>query len=126
MKIKMKTEWGRPGGGVPSGQVVDVTEQKAVQLVTGGFATYVGPVPDAEDLAEAMASEFDDIGRVDLRKMCIEKGLSAAGGKAKLISRLEAAKKAESDSEDQDDESDSDDQDDENAVTGPPENTAIR
>lgn len=118
-----------PEGITPIGRIVDLPEQKAVQLVTDGFATYVGPVPDAAEIAEAMASEFDEIGRVELREMCKAKGLSAKGGKPALIARLEAAKQAEEDSDDQPDK-DSDEQvdegSDENTSLETPENAVIR
>lgn len=46
MKIKMTTCSANPDGVNGIGSIRDVTESKAVELVAGGFAEYVGSVED--------------------------------------------------------------------------------
>lgn len=114
MKIKMTHTMAGPEGITPIGRVIDVPEQKAVQLVGDGYAEYAGPV--AQDISAAPEVTLDDMMYKDLQAACRKAGVSDKGKKKELRARLKALEEVDDDQPSVD----------ERAVLPVSENTALR
>ena len=66
MKIEMKTVYAGPNGNYKPGQVVDMEDQQAKDLIKGGYAVpYVDPQKAADEKAKADKKAADEKAKAD-------------------------------------------------------------